>query len=123
MIQSVVCNCSNTTKKDFLCKYVTTDETWIYYFTLGSNQQSRFWPLYFGMFIDYLEKGRTINSKCYIALLVHLKEEIEKKKKKRPQMGGKKVFFSPYLKLIATMAKLHELHPHPPYSPNLVPSD
>ena len=31
------------------------------------------------LFINYLEKGRTINSKYYIALMVHLKEEITKK--------------------------------------------
>ena len=45
------------------------------------HQQAWFWPLYFGMckvflFINYLVKGRTINSKYYIALLVRLKEEI-----------------------------------------------
>ena len=31
------------------------------------------------LFIDYLEKGRTINTKYYMALLVHLKEEIVEK--------------------------------------------
>ena len=36
------------------------------------HQQARFWPLYF-------KKERTINSEYYIALLVHLKEEIAKK--------------------------------------------
>ena len=41
-------------------------------------------------FNDYLEKGRTINSKYYIALLVYLKEEIAKK---WPQM--KKSALSP----------------------------
>ena len=54
--------------------------------------------------------------------MVHLKEEITKK---QPQMKKKKVLFhqdnAPCHKLIATMAKLHELHfkllldPH--YSP------
>ena len=38
------------------------------------------------LFIDYLEKGKTINSKYYIALLVHFKEEITKK---RAQMKKK----------------------------------
>ena len=41
-----------------------------------------FWDAQGILFIDYFEKGRTINSKYYIALLVHLKEEITKK---RPQ--------------------------------------
>ena len=67
--------------------YVTMDETWIHHFT----------P-------DYLKKRRIINSQYYMVLLVHLKEEIAKK---RPQM-----------------AELHfELLPHPPYSPDLAPSD
>ena len=80
------------------------------------------------MFITYLEKGRIINSKYYMALLVHLKEEITKK---RPQMKKKKMLFhqdnAPCHKLIATMAKLHEFHfkllPHLPYSPYLAPTD
>ena len=136
-----------------LNKYVTLDETWIHHFTPESNQQSaewtaageshpkqpktniswqcfglRIWDVQGILFTDYLEKGRTINSKYYIALLVHLKEKITKK---QLQMKKKKVFFhqdnTPCHKSIATMAKLHELHfellPHPPYSPDLAPSD
>ena len=63
------------------------------------------------LFIDYLEKRRTVNSEYYIALLVRLKEEIAKK---RLQMKKKKVLFhqdnAPCHKSIATKAKLHELH-------------
>ena len=99
-LQMLQCN-----KKEFLHKYVTMDETWIYHFTLESNQQSAkwtaagesrpkwpktqisagkvfdsaFWDMQGILFIDYLGKGRTINSKYYIASLVHLKEEITKK--------------------------------------------
>ena len=91
-------------KKEFLCKYVTLDETWIYYFTLESNWQSAewtaagescpkwpkmqtsagkvlssiFWDVQSILFFDYLEKGRIINSKYYIALLVLLKGKIAK---------------------------------------------
>ena len=96
------------------------------------HQQARFWRQYFGMrmvflFIDYLEKGRTINIKYYIALLVSLKEELVKK---RPQMKKKNVLFhqdnAPGHKLIVTMAKLHGLHfellPHSPYSPDVAHS-
>ena len=64
-------------KKEFLCKYVTMDETWIHLFTLESNWQmqtsagkvltSIFWDVQHILFIDYLEKGRTIDSKYYIA--------------------------------------------------------
>ena len=128
------------------------DETWIHHFTPESNQQSvegtaageshlkwpktqtsasrvlasLFWDTQGSLFIDYLEK-RTINSKFYTALLVRLKKEITKK---RPQMKKKVLFHQdnpPCHKMIATMAKLHELRfellHHPPYSPNLAPSD
>ena len=113
MIQSAVCN-----KEEFLHKYVTMDETWIHHFTLESNQLSAectavdenrpkrpktqasagkvlasvFWDVQGIFFIDYLEKGRTINSEYHIALLVHLKEETAKK---WPQMKKKKSALSP----------------------------
>ena len=79
------------------------------------------------LFINYLEKGRIINSEYYIALLACLKNEIAK----NGQMKKKKVLFhqdnAPCHKSITTMAKLHELYfellPHPPYSPDLTPSN
>ena len=132
---------------------MTMDETWMHHFTLESNQQSAegtaagesrpkqpkiqtsagkvlgpvFWNVQGILFINYLEKGRTINRKYYRALLVHLKEEIAKK---QPQMKKKKVLFHQdnalCHKLIAMMTKLHELHfkllLHPPYSPNMIPA-
>ena len=99
-------------KKEFLCKYVTMDETWIHHFTPESNRQSAecsaageshpnwpktqtsagkflasvFWDVQGILFIDYLEKGRIINSDHYIVLLVRLKEEITNK---WPQMKEK----------------------------------
>ena len=98
--------------KEFLHKYVMMDEIWIHHFTLESNRQSAewtaaseshpkrlktqtsagkvlasiFWDVQGILFIDYLDKGRNINSEYYIALLVHLKEEITKK---QPQMKKK----------------------------------
>ena len=92
------------------------EETWIHHFTLESNRQLAEWiaageshpkrpkmqtsvgKVLASVFsdaqgillIDYLEKGRTINSKYYIALLVRFKEEIAKK---QPQMKKKKVLF------------------------------
>ncbi len=89
---------------------------------------SIFWDVQGILFIDYLEKERTINREYYIALLVHLKKEIAKK---QLQMNKKKVLFhqdnAACHKLIATMAKLHELHfellPHLPYSIDLTPSN
>jgi len=80
------------------------------------------------IFIDYLEKGHTINSEYYIALLERLKAEIAKK---NDRIWRKKKFFhqdnAPCHKSIKTMTKLHELDfellPHPPYSPNFAPRD
>ena len=80
------------------------------------------------LFIDYLEKGKTINSDYYMALLDRLSAEI---KKKRPHVQKKKVLFhqdnAPCQKSMKTMFKLNKLSikllPHPPYSPNLAPSD
>jgi histone-lysine N-methyltransferase SETMAR len=94
----------------------------------GKVMASVFWDAQGILFIDYLEKGSRINSEYYIALLVRLKEEIAKK---RPHMKKKKMIFhqdnAPCHKSSATMAKLHELAfellPHPPYSPDLAPSD
>ena len=93
------------------------DETWIHHFIPESNRQSAewiaagesrlkrskmqtyagkvlasiFWEAQGILFIDYLQKGRTINSEYYIALLVRLKEEITKK---RPQMKKKRCSFT-----------------------------
>lgn len=141
-------------KKDFLCRYVTMDETWIHHYTPESKRSSAewtaagesrpkrpktqksagkimasvFWDAHGILFIDYLEKGKTINSEYYMALLDRLSAEI---KKKRPHMQKKKVLFqqdnAPCHKSMKTMVKLDELRfellPHPPYSPDLAPSD
>jgi transposase len=87
-----------------------------------------FWDARGILFIDYLEKGQTINSEYYIALLERLNDEITKK---RPHLKKTKVLFHQdhalCHKSFKTTAKLHELGykllPHPPYSPDLAPSD
>ena len=82
------------------------DETWIHHFTPESNRQSAewtaagerrpkrpktqtaagkvmasvFWDSHGILFIDYLEKGKTINSEYYMALLERLKAEIDAKR-------------------------------------------
>ena len=142
-IQRIVLQLFQRNKEEILRKYVSMDEIWIHHFTPESNRQSAewtaadesrpnrpkmqisagkvlasgFWDI---LFIDYLEKWRTINSK-YIALLARLKEEIAKI---WPQMKKENALFqqdnAPCHKSIATMAKLHELPfellLHPPYS-------
>lgn len=78
------------------------DKTWIHHHTSESNRlsvgeprpkrpkaqtsagkvmSSVFWDAHGILFIDYLENGKRINSEYYIALLVRLKEEIERKRK------------------------------------------
>ena len=122
------------------------DEIWIHHFTLESNQQSAewtaegescpkqpkmqtsagkvlasiFWDVQGIFFINYLKKGRTITNKYYIALLVHLKEEIAKK---QPQMKKKKCSFTKS-QLNCNNGKTTWIALlHPPYSPDLAPSD
>ncbi|KAF7280076.1 hypothetical protein GWI33_006427 [Rhynchophorus ferrugineus] len=141
-------------KLDFLRRYMTMDETWLHHFTPKSNLQlsewtahdepapkrgkpqqsagkvmaSAFWDAHGIIFNDYLEKGRTINSDYYIALLDHLKDEIAEK---QTHLKKKKVLLhldnAPCHKSVKTMTKIHELGfellPHPPYSPDLAPSD
>ena len=89
---------------------------------------SVFWDAHGILFIDYLEKRKTINSDYYMALLDQLSAEI---KKKRPHMEKKKVLFHQdnalCHKSMKTMVKLNELGfkllPYPPYSVDLAPSD
>ena len=141
-------------KRDFLRRYVTMDETWIHHYTsetkrssaewtaagesrpnrpktqqwAGKFMASVFWDTHGILFIDCLDKGKTINSNYYMTLLDRLSAEI---KKKRPHMQKKKVLFhqenASRHKSMKTMVKLNELSfellPHPPYSPYLAPSD
>ena len=128
------------------------DKIWIHHFTPESNWQSAEWaaaggscpkwpeiqtsagkilgPIFWDaqgvLFIDYLEKRRTINSKYYIALLVHSKEEIAKNCHK----WRKKCFFNKtrhcvtswpwqwqnYINCISNCFHIH-------YSPDLAPSN
>lgn len=102
---------------EFLRRFITVDETWIHHYIPESKQQSKqwteagvsgpkkaktvksagkvmatvFWDARGIIFIDYLEKGKTINSQYYCALLDRLSEEI---KIKRPHLAKKKSSFS-----------------------------
>ncbi|XP_053949369.1 histone-lysine N-methyltransferase SETMAR-like [Anastrepha ludens] len=135
---------------DLLRRFITMDETWIHHYTPQSNKQSAdwleagqsrpkrpkthqsagkvlasiFWDACGVIFIDYLEKGKTVTGEYYASFLDRLNDET---KKKRHPLAKKKVLFhqgiSPAHKSTNAMAKLHELLPHPPYSPDLAPSD
>ena len=90
----------NRNKSEFLRRYMTMDETWLHHFTPESNRQSAewtardeptpkrrktqksagkvlasvFWDTHDIIFVDYLKKGKIINSDNYVALLQHLKD-------------------------------------------------
>ena len=78
--------------------------------------------------INYLEKGRTINSEYQIRLLDQLNEKI---RKFRPCLQKKEIIFyqdsAPSHTSILTMGKTHELKyqllEYPPYFQDLDPSD
>jgi Transposase. len=94
----------------------------------GKVMATVFWDAHGILLIDYLEKGSTIRGKYYRALLDQLIDAI---KKKRPHLKKKKVLFlqdnAPVHTALDTMLKLREIHfelvDHPPFSPDLAPSD
>ena len=69
---------------------------------------SVYWDTYGSLFIDYLQKGKTINNDYYIALLDRLSAKI---KNKRPHIQGKKMLVhqdnAPCNKSMKTMIKLN----------------
>lgn len=94
----------------------------------GKVLASVFWDAKGIIFIDYLEDGRTINADYYVALLDRLNEDL---KKKRKVTQRKTILFlhdnAPAHKSYKATTKLeqlgYELILHPPYSPDLAPSD
>jgi hypothetical protein len=102
----------NKNKTDFMRRFITMDETWIHHYTPESKQQSKqwteagcsapkktrsapsagnvtvsvFWDAEGILFIDYLEKGKTITGEYYSNLLTRLDEKIHEQ---RPRLGGK----------------------------------
>jgi len=108
--------CFNKNKTDFVCRFVTMDEIWIHHYTPESKQQSKqwteagcsvpkktrsvpsagkvmasvFWDAEGILFIDYLEKVKTIIGEYYSNLLTRLDEKICEK---RPGLQKKKSSF------------------------------
>jgi histone-lysine N-methyltransferase SETMAR len=87
-----------------------------------------FWDAEGILFIDYLEKGKIITGEYYSNLLTRLDEKI---REKRPSLQKKKNHLSSGQctcpQSVFAMGKLralyYELLEHPPYSPDLTPSD
>lgn len=94
----------------------------------GKVMASVFWDAKGILLIDYLPKGRTITGEYYSNLLDQLDAKI---RQKRPGLKKKKIIFhqdnAPVHKSALAMGKLrdlgYELLGHPPYSPDLAPSD
>jgi histone-lysine N-methyltransferase SETMAR len=89
---------------------------------------SVFWDCIGIIMIDYLEYGKTVNKEYYTSLLTKLRDEIKAKRRGKLSKG---ILFlqdnaSPHTANV-TLAKLKELAftllDHPPYSPDLAPSD
>ena len=58
----------NRNPKEYLHRFVTMDETWIHHYARESREG--FWDAHGVIFIDYLEKGKTITRAYYVALLL-----------------------------------------------------
>ena len=94
----------------------------------GKVMASVFWDAQGVLPVDYLQNGYAINGQYYSDLLKRQRENI---KKKRPEMITKGVLFhrdtSPSHSSMVAMATIRDcafqLVPHPPYSPDLAPSD
>lgn len=139
---------------EFLRRFITVDETWIHHYTPETKEQSKqwtksgepapkkakmtlsagkvmatvFWDARGVIYVDYLEKGKTITGTYYANLLQKLSDVV---KQERPHLNRKKILFhhdnAPVHTAKVAIAKIQELRlellPHPPYSPDLAPCD
>ena len=140
----------NQNPAEFLLRFVTVAKAPIHWYPPDPIKQSKpggnapkkaktvllpgklmvtvFWNSHGIILIDYLEKGKTITETYYATLLNRLKT---RRQKKRIGITLKKVLFhqdnAPAQTSPIAMAKIKELGfeliPHPPYSPDLAPSD
>ena len=136
---------------NFLLSIVTGDESWFHHFDPEMKQQSMewhhldsptkkkpktmpsakkimdtiFWDAKGCILIEFLEPGKTINAARYLQTLLKLRRAL------RYKCPGRKVILQhdnarPHTTLL-TLEKIDsmgwEVLPHPPYSPDLEPSD
>ena len=142
-------------QEEFWSRLITMDESWLPFFmpetklqsrmwcargdpppvkakTLPSSQKvmiSVFWDAEGLILVDYLPKGKTINSEYFCNLL---REDLRKhlKNRRRGKLSSKPILqmdnATPHTALLTKelLASLGwEILPHPPYSPDLAPSD
>ena len=94
----------------------------------GKIMATVFWDAQGLLLVDFLSKGKTINSEAYIETLKKLRARI---RRARPQLEMKKVFLQHGNALPHTSIKTRKAItsfgwttvPHPPYSPDLAHSD
>ena len=94
----------------------------------GQIMASVFWDAEGVLLIDYLSKGSTVTGQYYSDLLWQLREQI--KVKRRGKLSRGVIFHhdnAPVHKSAVAMSAIHhcgfQLMEHPPYSPDLAPSD
>ncbi|XP_066302907.1 histone-lysine N-methyltransferase SETMAR-like [Branchiostoma lanceolatum] len=96
--------------------------------SVGKVMASVFWDSEGVIMIDYLQKGQTINGEYYASELRQLKAAIIEKMRGKLRagvlllQGNAPVHTAQVLVAAATQCGF-ELLPHPPYSPDLAPSD
>jgi len=96
--------------------------------SFGKDLVSIFWVQDGILLIDYLPKAQTVNTEYYSSLLVQLKDILKEKRRGKVTKG---VLFlhenAPAHLALATQKNLaylgFQLLEHPPYSPDLAPSD
>lgn len=94
----------------------------------GKVLASVFWDAEGLLLIDYLEKGATITGNYYAQLIVKLREAVKQKRRGKLRKG---VLFhqdnAPVHKSLVAMTAIRDagfqIVDHPPYSPDLAPSD
>lgn len=89
---------------------------------------SVFWDSSGIVLVDFLEKGRTINGEYYASLLEKLRAAIIRKRRGKISRGVRLLQDNapPHKSTVAVAKAIDcgfELLPHPPYSPDLAPSD
>ena len=94
----------------------------------GKMMASVFWDAKGIVFIDYLQKGKTINGEYYAKLLRELRQAI--KSKRSGKLTNSVLLHqdnAPAHKSLVAMSAVHDcvfkLIDHPPYSPDAAPSD
>ena len=94
----------------------------------GKVVASAFWDSQGVIMIDYLEQGRTINGAYYAAELRRLRQEIARKRRDKLTRGvlllqENAPAQKSKVAMIAATECGFEVLPHPPYSPDMAPSD